>query len=104
MVRRLLARCHALWTWRSKESDLDEEIRFHLAEEADERVSDGTAPEEAIAGARRDFGNVLFVREATREAWGWGVAERLAQDYRYALRSMRRDPGFSAAVVLALAV
>ena len=104
MVRRFRARCHALWTWHSKESDLDEEIRFHLAEEADERVSDGTAPEEAIAGARRDFGNVLLVREATREAWGWGVAERLAQDYRYALRSMRRDPGFSAAVVLALAV
>ena len=62
MVRRLLARCHALWTWRSKESDLDEEIRFHLTEEAEERLTDGVAPEEAIAGARRDFGSVLRVR------------------------------------------
>ena len=104
MVRQFLARCSALWAWRRKESELDEEIRFHLAEEAEERVTDGVAPEQAISAARRDFGNVALVREATREAWGWGVAERLIQDVRYALRTMHRHPGFSAAVVLTLAV
>ena len=76
MVRQLLARCRALWASRSKESELDEEIRFHLAEEAADRVTGGVAPEQAIAAARRDFGNVVLVREATREVWGWGVAER----------------------------
>jgi predicted permease len=104
MVRQLLARCRALWAWRGKEAELDEEIRFHLAEEAEERVSDGVAPEQAIAAARRDFGNVVLVREATREAWGWGAAERLIQDLRCALRTMNRHPGFSAAVVLTLAI
>ena len=104
MVRQLLARCRALWASRSKESELDEEIRFHLAEEAADRVTGGVAPEQAIAAARRDFGNVVLVREATREVWGWGVAERSIQDLRYALRSLNRHPGFSAAVVLTLAV
>jgi predicted permease len=104
MVRQFLARCSALWAWRRKESELDEEIRFHLAEEAEERVTDGVAPDQADAAARRDFGNVVLVREATREVWGWGVAERLIQDFRYARRTMHRHPGFSAAVVLTLAV
>ena len=104
MVRQFLARCGALWAWRRKESELDEEIRFHLAEEAEERVRDGVLPEQAIAAARRDFGNVVLVRETTRAIWGWGVAERLIQDFRYAVRTLRRHPGFSSAVVLTLAV
>ena len=104
MVRQFLARCHALWAWRRKESELDEEIRFHLAEEAEERVTDGVAPAQAMSAARRDFGNVALVREATREVWGWGFAERLIHDFRYALRTMHRHPGFTAAVVLTVAV
>ncbi len=104
MVRQFLARCRALWARRRKEAELDEEIRFHLAEEAEERVTDGVAPAQAVSAARRDFGNVALVREATREVWGWGFAERLIQDFRYALRTMHHHPGFSAAVVLTLAV
>ena len=77
MLRRLLATCGSLWNWRRRESELDEEIRFHLAEEADERVADGLQAEQAAAAARRDFGNVVLVRETTREAWGWGFTERL---------------------------
>ena len=104
MLRRLLATCGSLWNWRRRESELDEEIRFHIAEEADERVADGLEAEQAVAAARRDFGNVVLVRETTREAWGWGFTERLVQDGRYALRTMRRYPGYSAVVILTLAL
>lgn len=93
MWRQVYVRLRSLWRWRRQEADLDDEIRFHLAEEIEERIARGLPPEQAWAAARRDFGNVPLVRELTRETWGWGAAERLCQDARSAVRSMRRNPG-----------
>ncbi len=106
MWRQIQARLRSLWRWRRQESELDEEIRFHLARETEERMAAGMSPEESRAAARRDFGNVTLMRELTREAWGWASAEALLQDTRGALRSMRRNPAFSAvaAGTMALAV
>ena len=106
MWRQIRVRLRSLWRWRRQESELDEEIRFHLARETDERIAAGMSPEAARAAARRDFGNVTLTRELTREAWGWASAEALLQDTRGALRAIRRNPAFSAvaAGTLALAV
>ncbi len=106
MWRQIRVRLRSLWRWRRQESELDEEIRFHLARETEERIAAGMSPEEARAAARRDFGNVTLTRELTREAWGWASAEALLQDTRGALRAIRRNPAFSAvaAGTLALAV
>lgn len=92
----------ALWDRRRKESELDEEIAFHLSEEAEERRE--SAPDDALAAAKRDFGNVQLVREATRETWGWASTERLFQDARTAVRMIRRDRAFAAVAVLTLAL
>ena len=97
-------RLRSLFRWRRQETELDEELRFHLAEEMEERIAAGMSPEDARVAARRDFGNVPLIRELTRETWGWGPAERLLQDVRSALRGMRRNPGYAFAVVFTLAL
>ena len=104
MLRLLYNRLRSIWHRPQKDAELDEEIRFHLAAEAEERVDAGLAPEQAHAEAQRDFGNVLLTRELTREAWGWAPVERLLKDIGSAFRMMRRNTGYTCAVVLTMAL
>jgi predicted permease len=103
-LQRLYARLRALREWNRREAELDEEIRFHLAEEAEERLASGSSPDEARAGARRDFGNVALIREATREVWGWGSVERLVRDLRDGYRALKGTPVVAIVAVLSLAL
>ena len=78
---------------------LDDEMRFHLAEQTAENARAGMAPDEARQAAMRAFGNAAIVREQTAEKWHWTGTELLLRDVRYALRRLGRSPGFSLAVV-----
>src|SRR5579862_2072273 len=87
------------------DAELRAEIDFHLKEEARLRVDRGDAPEDARLAARRAFGNVALVTEATRRAWGWRPA-MLTDDLRHAYRRLRSRPaiGLGAAAMLALGI
>jgi putative ABC transport system permease protein len=87
-----------------KQTDLDDEIRFHLEEEAEEQAAAGLAPDDARLAAARDFGNVTLIRETTREVLGWTSLERLIQDVRYGCRMLRATPLVSSAAILSLAL
>ena len=89
---------------RQAERDLDDEIRFDLAEESRRLIERGEPADSARAAARRGFGSITRIKEETRQAWGWAGAERLVQDLRFAFRRVRTSPGFSLAAVLTFTV
>jgi macrolide transport system ATP-binding/permease protein len=87
---------------RSRELELREELQFHIDEEAQELQAQGLPGEEARWAARRDLGNVTLVEERTRAMWSWTFVEQLAQDLRYALRTMLQNRVFTMLAVLSL--
>jgi len=87
-----------------KEAELQEELQFHVEEEAGERQAQGLTGEEARRAARRELGNVALVQEDTRAAWTWTFWEQLVQDVRYGLRTIAANKTFSAMAILSLAL
>ena len=92
------------WNWRKREKELEKEIEHHLRMAEADRVERGTSRSEAVAGARREFGNVGLTKELARDAWGWRWIEDIFEDLRYGVRTLRKSPGFAAVAILTLAL
>jgi predicted permease len=95
------------WPWKSRktrEQELDREIRAHLDLEAAEQREAGLDSDEAQYAARRAFGNTAIIREDMRSVWGSRQFDSLGQDVACAFRLFRRAPGFTAIIVTTLAL
>lgn len=80
---------------RQFDRDLEEEMRFHL---------DMRAAESGQEVARRRFGNTTLAPEDARYAWTWTWIDDFVRDVNYAMRSLRRSPGFALVAGLTLAL
>ena len=84
--------------------DLAEEVRQHLDEKTEQLMREGMSREEAEQAARRAFGDVALFEERGREVWQWTRVENLWRDFVFALRQIRKSPGFACAVIGTLAL
>ena len=103
-LRAFLHRLRALLLRDRLERELDDEIRSHLEMQAEENRRRGMSPDEAWRAARRRFDGVERVKEAYRDRRGLPLVEAALRDLRFGLRMMMTRPGFTAVVVITLAL
>jgi putative ABC transport system permease protein len=101
-LREMVSRILAVLGWRDRE--LDAELRSHVEMATEENRRRGMPEEEARRQALRSFGGVTQVRERFREHEGLPLVENLRRDVLYALRQMRKSPGFAVVVIVMLAL
>ena len=100
----LIERVRALVFRRREERELDEELSFHLSMEEDYRRRHGESHADAHRSAMMALGGVEQVKEDVRDARGTRLLEDGASDFSFALRTLRRTPGFAFVAIATLAV
>ena len=102
ILRRWLASVKTRLRGAAAARELDDELRTHLGMAVEENLARGMSDREAVRGAHRDLGVISAVREAHHQADSLYWLDTLVQDLRYGVRTLRRSPRFSVAVVLVL--
>jgi predicted permease len=103
-MKRLRSFANALLRRARFESELDEELRFHLEEYTAELVRSGVPAAEAARRARVEFGNVHNVKLDSRQARGARVLDEVGRNLTYSTRTLRKTPGVTASILATLAI
>jgi len=88
--------------WKHRSRQLEDEIQNHIHIETQQNIEAGMPAEEARLAAMKKFGSVTLAKDQSSEVWGWLWLEQLGQDLHYALRGLRKNPGFTSVTLLSL--
>src|SRR5947209_3478339 len=105
-MKKWFHRISLLMTWiqRRHEKSFDEELASYLGMAEEAAREEGLPPERARRAARQDLGNLTIIRESVRSEWIPLKLEHMAQDIRYLLRSLRREPVFACIAIASMAL
>ena len=104
MFRRLSIRFGTLFRRDRRERELDAELRYHLDMLVEQNILTGMPPDAARREAMRVFGTLEGIKDEVRDNWLSRFVEMAAQDVRYGVRSLRRNPGFALVIIVTMAL
>jgi predicted permease len=104
MIRHLSVRLGSLFERKRLERELDTELRYHLDMLVEQNMKKGLSSKDARREALRTFGPVDGIKDDVRDKWLSRFFEVAAQDIRYGVRSLRRNPGFALVIIITMAL